>query len=103
MRPRGRAQVEQAKAEGRWAAAYACQSEAAPDPDRAAALDAEPAARELFDALDAANRFAILFRVQQAGTSAKRSAKIAAMVAMLARGETIHHRKANRGGQRSED
>ena len=60
----------QAKADGRWAAAYARQSEAAPDPDLAAALDAEPAARELFRALDAANRFAILFRVQQAGTSA---------------------------------
>ena len=103
MRPRGRAQVEQAKADGRWAAAYARQSEAAPDPDLAAALDAESAARELFDALDAANRFAILFRVQQAGTSAKRAAKIVEMVAMLGRGETIHPRKAKRGGQRSED
>ena len=103
MRPRGRAQVEQAKADGRWAAAYARQSEAAPDPDLAAALDAEPAARKLFDALDAANRFAILFRVQQAGTSAKRAAKIVEMVGMLGRGETIHPRKAKRGGQRSED
>ena len=96
MRPRGRAQVEQAKADGRWAAAYARQSEVAPDPDLTAALDAEPAARELFDALDAANRFAILFRVQQAGSSAKRAAKIVEMVAMLGRGETIHPRKAKR-------
>ncbi len=103
MRPRGRAQVEQAKADGRWAAVYARQSEAAPDPDLAAALDAEPAARELFDALDAANRFAILFRVHQAGTSAKRAAKIVEMVAMLGRSGTIHPRKAKRGGQRSED
>ena len=103
MRPRGRAQVEQAKADGRWAAAYARQSEAAPDPDLAAALDAEPAARKLFDALDAANRFAILFRIQRAGASAKRAAKIVEMVAMLGRGETIHPRKAKRSGQRSEE
>ena len=58
MRPAGRAQVEQAKADGRWAAAYARQSEIAPDAELIAALNAEPAARELFDVLDAANRFA---------------------------------------------
>ena len=96
MRPSGRAQVEQAMADGRWAAAYARQSEAAPDAELNAALDAEPAARELFDALDAANRFAGLFRIQQAGTPAKRAAKIAEMVAMLSRGETIHPRRVKR-------
>ena len=96
MRQRGRAQVEQAKADGRWAAAYARQSEASPDADLTAALDAEPAARKLFDSLDAANRFAILFRVQQAGTPVKRAAKIAEMVAMLGRGETIHPLRAKR-------
>ena len=94
MRPRGRAQVDQAKADGRWAAAYARQSEAAADADLDAALDAEPAARELFDALDSANRFAILYRVQQAKTPEKRAAKIAEMVAMLSRGDTLHPRKA---------
>lgn len=96
MRPRGRAQVDQAKADGRWAAAYARQSEAAPDAELTAALDAEPAARELFDALDSANRFAILYRVQQAKTPEKRAAKIAEMVAMLSRGDTLHFRKAKR-------
>lgn len=96
MHPRGRAQVDQAKADGRWAAAYAGQSEAAADTDLVAALDAEPAARELFDALDSANRFAILYRVQQAKTPEKRAAKIAEMVAMLSRGHTIHPRKAKR-------
>ena len=60
MHPRGRAQVDKAKADGRWAAAYARQSDIAPDADLVAALDAEPAARQLFDALDAANRFALL-------------------------------------------
>ena len=96
MHPRGRAQVDQAKADGRWAAAYAGQREAAADADLDAALDAEPAARERFDALDSANRFAILYRVQQAKTPEKRVAKIAEMVAMLSRGDTIHRRKAKR-------
>jgi uncharacterized protein YdeI (YjbR/CyaY-like superfamily) len=96
MRPRGRAQVEQAKADGRWAAAYAGQAKAAPDADLTAALDAAPAARDLFDALDSANRYAILYRVQQAKTPQKRAAKIAELVAMLSRGDTIHPRKARR-------
>jgi uncharacterized protein YdeI (YjbR/CyaY-like superfamily) len=100
MHPRGRAQVDQAKADGRWAAAYAGQSEAAPDAELDAALDAEPAARELFEALDAANRFAILYRVQQAKTPEKRAAKIVEMVAMLSRGDTIHPRKAKGSRQR---
>jgi uncharacterized protein YdeI (YjbR/CyaY-like superfamily) len=96
MRPPGVAQVELAKVDGRWAAAYARQSEAAPDPDLEAALDAEPAARRLFDALDAANRFAVLYRVHQAKTPQKRRAKIAELVAMLGRGETIHPRRSPR-------
>ena len=96
MHPRGRAQVEQAKADGRWAAAYAGQGEAAAGADLDAALDAEPAARELFDALDSANRFSVLYRVQQAKTPEKRAAKIAEVVAMLSRGDTIHHRTAKR-------
>jgi uncharacterized protein YdeI (YjbR/CyaY-like superfamily) len=96
MRPAGRRQVELAKADGRWAAAYAGQGEAAPEADLNAALDAEPKARDLFDALDSANRFSILYRVQQARTPEKRAAKIAEMVAMLARGDTIHPRKTRR-------
>jgi uncharacterized protein YdeI (YjbR/CyaY-like superfamily) len=96
MHPRGRAQVDQAKADGRWVAAYAGQSKAAPDADLKAALDAEPAARELFEALDSANRYAILYRVQQARTPEKRAAKIAEMVSMLSRGDTIHPRRAKR-------
>ena len=96
MHPRGRAQVDQAKADGRWAAAYAGQSKASPDADLKAALDAEPAAREQFDALDSANRFSILYRVQQAKTPEKRAAKIVEMVSMLSRGDTIHPRRAKR-------
>ncbi len=96
MRPRGRARVDEAKADGRWAGAYPAQSEAAADADLTAALDAAPAARQLFDALDSANRFAILYRVQQARTPEKRAAKIAEMVGMLGRGETVHPRKVKR-------
>jgi uncharacterized protein YdeI (YjbR/CyaY-like superfamily) len=71
MQPAGREQVEQAKADGRWAAAYAGQGKAAPDADLIAALNAAPVARRLFDRLDAANRYAVLYRVHQA---AKRAA-----------------------------
>ena len=101
MRAPGRLQVEQAKADGRWAAAYARQSEAAPDADLDAALNAEPGARRPFDALDAANRFAVLFRVHQTKTPEKRAGKIAELVAMLSRGETIHPRRPSRGNSRA--
>ena len=97
MRPNGQAQVERAKADGRWASAYARQSEIAPDAELLSALNAMPAARALFNELDAANRFAILFRIQQATTPAKRAGKIAEMIAMLSRGETIHPRKQKQG------
>lgn len=97
MRPAGWAPVEQAKADGRWAAAYARQSEITPDADFIRALDAAPVARALFDELDAANRFAVLFRIQQSATAAKRADKIADIIAMLNRGETIHPRKTKRG------
>src|SRR3954454_9805536 len=80
----------------RWAAAYAGQSKAVPDADLDAALNAEPAARKLFDALDSANHFAILYRVQQAKTPEKRAVKIAEMVSMLSRGDTIHPLRAKR-------
>jgi uncharacterized protein YdeI (YjbR/CyaY-like superfamily) len=98
MRPPGQAEVEQAKADGRWAAAYAGQRKAAPDADLIAALDAAPAARRLFDGLGAANRYAVLYRVHQAKTPEKRAAKIAELVEMLNRGETIHPRRGRRSG-----
>jgi uncharacterized protein YdeI (YjbR/CyaY-like superfamily) len=102
MQPPGRAQVELAKADGRWEAAYAPQSGAAPDADLEAALDAEPTARRSFDDLDAANRFAVIYRVHQTKTPEKRAAKIAELVAMLSRGQTIHPRRTRRGGTRDE-
>jgi uncharacterized protein YdeI (YjbR/CyaY-like superfamily) len=97
MRPPGRAQVEQAKADGRWAAAYAGQAKAAADADLIAALNAAPAARRMFDELDGANRYAVLYCVHQAKTPEKRAAKISEMVEMLNQGETIHPQRARRG------
>lgn len=93
MKPAGQAQIDRAKADGRWGAAYAPQSQAKPDDDLNAALDAEPSARALFDGLDSANRYAVLYRVRQAKTPEKRAAKIAEMVAKLAREETFHPRR----------
>jgi uncharacterized protein YdeI (YjbR/CyaY-like superfamily) len=93
MKPGGQAQIDLAKADGRWAVAYAPQSQAAPDDDLNAALDADPSARALFDSLDSANRYAVLYRVRQARTPEKRAAKIAELVAKLARGETFHPRR----------
>ncbi|MBJ7413151.1 MAG: YdeI/OmpD-associated family protein [Phenylobacterium sp.] len=90
MKPEGLAEVARAKADGRWDAAYAPQGRATPDPDLLAALDAEPQARRFFDGLDAANRYAVLYRIQQAKGPERRAAKIAEMVARLASGKAFH-------------
>jgi len=96
MSARGQAEVDQAKADGRWEKAYVRQREATPDADLKSALEAEPAAHGLFDSLDSANRYAVLYRVHQTRTPERRAAKIAELVKMLARGETIHPRRARR-------
>jgi uncharacterized protein YdeI (YjbR/CyaY-like superfamily) len=96
IKPRGQAQIDRAKADGRWASAYAPQSRAEPDQDLKAALDAQPAARAFFDALDSANRYAVLYRAHQARTPESRAAKVAELVAKLARGETFHPRRTRR-------
>ena len=93
----GLAQVDAAKADGRWEAAYPSQSTAAPHADLQAALDGDPCARRVFDTLDSANRYAIIYRVHQAKTAEKREAKIVELMAMLRRGETIHPRRVARG------
>jgi uncharacterized protein YdeI (YjbR/CyaY-like superfamily) len=93
MTQQGLAQVEAAKADGRWERAYAPQSTAVPHDDLKAALDADPSIRQVFEELDTANRYAIIYRVHQAKTAEKRAAKIAELLAMLRRGETIHPRR----------
>jgi uncharacterized protein YdeI (YjbR/CyaY-like superfamily) len=90
MRPAGLAEVQAAKADGRWDAAYAGQRTATVPDDLQAALDANPAAAAFFATLTSQNRYAILYRVQDAKRPATRARRIAQFVAMLARGETLH-------------
>ena len=97
MTEQGLAQVDAAKADGRWEAAYPSQSTATPHTDLQVALDGDPIARRVFDSLDSANRYAVIYRVHQAKTAEKRAAKIAELIAMLRRGETLHPRRGAPG------
>ena len=90
MQPAGLAEIERAKADGRWDAAYDSPSKAKVPEDLQAALDASPAAAEAFGALNGVNRYAILHRVQTAKKPETRARRIAQFVAMLERGERIH-------------
>jgi len=90
MRPAGLAEVEAAKADGRWAGAYPPHSRAEPPPDLAAALAANPAAAAFFATLKGANRYALIYRVLDARRPETRARRIADFVAMLERGETLH-------------
>ncbi|HEU4702003.1 MAG TPA: YdeI/OmpD-associated family protein [Conexibacter sp.] len=89
MRPAGLAQVEAARADGRWEAAYTGQASATVPPDLQAALDANPAAAAFFATLRGASRYAILYRVQDARRPQTRARRIARFIAMLERGETL--------------
>ena len=89
MRPPGQAQVDRAKADGRWDAAYR-QSATDVPPDLQEALDASPAAAAFFAQLSSQNRFAILFRIGNVKRADTRARKIATFVEMLERGETVH-------------
>ena len=90
MRPAGLAAVEAAKADGRWERAYAGSATITVPDDLASALAAEPAAQKEFDALDGANRYAVLWRVHTAATAATRAKRIAMCVQMLAEGRRFH-------------
>ena len=94
MWPAGRAAVEAAQADGRWAAAYAPPSEAEVPADLVAAIGADPAAQAMFDVLTKANRFALIHRVNSVKRAATRERKIGEIVAMLARHETFYPQKA---------
>lgn len=90
MQPPGLAQVEAAQADGRWAQAYdGARTSTVPD-DLQAALEAEPKAQAFFATISAANRYAVLWRIQTAVKAETRARRIAQLVAMLARGETVH-------------
>lgn len=94
MQPPGLAEVERARRDGRWDAAYDGPARAAVPPDLQTALDANPAAAAFFPLLSAQNRYAILFRLQNAKKPETRAARLAKFVTMLARGETIHPQRA---------
>jgi len=92
MTEHGQRQVDAAKTDGRWAAAYAPirkTSEATIPDDLRAAIDANPKARKTFATLGRMNLFSLAFRTNNMKTAAGRERKIASLVAMLARGETI--------------
>ena len=97
MSEAGLREVELAKATGRWDTAYVSQSKAQPPADLRAALNANPAANRMFDRLDSANRYAVIYRVQDVKKPETRARRIAQYVGMLARGETIHPRRAGKG------
>jgi uncharacterized protein YdeI (YjbR/CyaY-like superfamily) len=90
MQPAGVAEVERARQDGRWDAAYDSPRTSRLPDDLARALAASKAASAFFDQLDAANRYAVLYRVQTAKKPETRAARIAKFVAMLARGEALH-------------
>jgi uncharacterized protein YdeI (YjbR/CyaY-like superfamily) len=90
MKPPGLAEVERARRDGRWTAAYSSQRVAEVPPDLATALEAAPRAAAFFETLEARNRYAVLFRIHTAKKPETRAARIEKFVAMLARGEKIH-------------
>lgn len=90
MTGHGLKQVEAAKADGRWARAYASGKDMKIPDDLQAAIDAEPAAKEMLGKLSAQNRFALAFRTHNMKTEAGRRKKIETFVEMLKRGETIY-------------
>jgi uncharacterized protein YdeI (YjbR/CyaY-like superfamily) len=90
MHSSGAAEVERAKADGRWEHAYASQSSMGIPTDLAAALAVEPRAQAAFETLSRQNRYAILYRIETAKRQDTRNRRIEQFVAMLARGETIH-------------
>jgi uncharacterized protein YdeI (YjbR/CyaY-like superfamily) len=90
MQPAGQAQIDRAMQDGRWEAAYdGARSSTVPE-DLEAALRGSPRARDFFEGLDAANRYAVLWRVQTAKKPETRAKRIETLVGMLARGEKIH-------------
>ncbi|MEH6422561.1 YdeI/OmpD-associated family protein [Pseudomonas sp. CGJS7] len=90
MREGGQREIDAAKADGRWDAAYAPPSTMPVPDDLARALDAQPKARAFFEGLDKTNRYAVLWRVETAKKAETRASRIEKFVAMLARGEKIH-------------
>jgi uncharacterized protein YdeI (YjbR/CyaY-like superfamily) len=90
MRPAGIVEVERAKADGRWAAAYTGQRSSTVPEDLQRELDARPEAKAFFASLSNQNRYAIVYRLHDAKKAETRARRLAKFVAMLEAGETIH-------------
>ena|SRR5215471_15800054 len=90
MRPAGQREVDAARADGRWDAAYAGQRASQVPADLAAALTANPEAAAFFTSISSANRYAILHRIGAVKRPETRARKIAQYVQMLTEHKTIH-------------
>jgi uncharacterized protein YdeI (YjbR/CyaY-like superfamily) len=90
MRVAGLHEIERAKADGRWDAAYQSQSKATIPEDLQAALDANPTAKAFFETLNSVNRYAILFRIQNVKKAETRQKKIGQYIQMLSEGKKIY-------------
>jgi uncharacterized protein YdeI (YjbR/CyaY-like superfamily) len=93
MQPAGQAEIDRAKADGRWDAAYAGSATITEPDDFAAALAANPEAAAFYPSLTSQNRFAILFRIHHSKRAETRERNIAKFVEQLARGETVYPQK----------
>jgi uncharacterized protein YdeI (YjbR/CyaY-like superfamily) len=96
MHASGIAEMDRAKADGRWEAAYAGPATIDVPPELAAALTASPAANAKFATLNSQNRYAILYRIATAKRAETQTRRIKQFVEMLERGETIHPQKPGR-------
>jgi uncharacterized protein YdeI (YjbR/CyaY-like superfamily) len=93
MHPAGIAEVDRAKSDGRFEAAYAGQATIEVPPELAIRLASNPPARAMFEILTSQNRYAILYRIDSAKQAQTKLRRIERFVDMLARGETIHPQK----------
>ena len=93
MRPAGLAEVQRAKADGRWERAYGGSASIEVPDDLHDALAASPRAQAMWDVLTRTNRYAVLYRVHEAKRPETRARRIADYVEMLARGDTPHPQK----------
>jgi uncharacterized protein YdeI (YjbR/CyaY-like superfamily) len=90
MRPAGMREIDRARQDGRWDAAYSSPSNSTVPEDLEAALNANPKAKKHFGTLNSRNRYAILFRVQNAKKPETRARKIAEFVEMLSKGDALY-------------
>ncbi len=90
MKPAGLEEIERAKLDGRWDAAYDSSGRATVPSDFQTALDGNARAKAFFETLDSRNRYAVLFRIQTAKKAETRARRIARFVRMLERHEKVH-------------